>query len=71
LGGDAVLTSPALEGAALDAALAHPLDGPLLVLAGPAGTGKTTPERRSSAREYLRTKRISPARRSGRSLSTC
>ncbi len=37
-----MLTSPALEGAALDAALAHPLDGPLLVLAGPAGTGKTT-----------------------------
>ncbi len=37
-----MLTPPALEGAALDAALAHPLDGPLLVLAGPAGTGKTT-----------------------------
>jgi superfamily I DNA/RNA helicase len=42
LGGDAVLTELPLEGAALDAALAHPLDGPLLILEGPAGTGKTT-----------------------------
>ena len=42
LGGEALLTPAAPAGDALSAALAHPLDGPLLALVGPAGTGKTT-----------------------------
>jgi superfamily I DNA/RNA helicase len=42
LGADAVVTHATLAGPGLEAALAHPLDGPLLVLSGPAGTGKTT-----------------------------